>query len=280
MDAPPPAAAAGTLTIGGDLTVNRLGFGAMRITGAGIWGPPADPVAARRVLQRAVELGVDFIDTADSYGPEVSERLIAEALHPYPRGLVVATKGGMVRPGAGEWVADGRPAHLRAACEASLKRLRLERIDLYQLHCIDPRVPLEDSIGELLRLQVEGKIRHLGVSNFRPPDLERARRLARIVSVQNRYNIAERSPEVLAVCERDSLAFIPWGPIGRAAANWALRPVARAHGVERIAIALAWLLAKSPVMLPIPGTGCIEHLERNVAAAALRLSAAELAQLE
>jgi len=279
MDAQRPAAAAGTLTIGGDLTVSRLGFGAMRITGPGIWGPPADSAAARRVLQRAVELGVDFIDTADSYGPEVSERLIAAALHPYPRGLVVATKGGMVRPGAGEWAADGRPAHLRAACEASLKRLRLERIDLYQLHCIDPRVPLEESLGELVRLQAEGKIRHIGVSNFRPADLERARRLARIVSVQNRYNIDERPGEVLAVCERDGLAFIPWGPIGRAAANAALRPVARAHGVERIAIAIAWLLAKSPAMLPIPGTGSLEHLERNVAAAGLRLSAAELAQL-
>jgi pyridoxine 4-dehydrogenase len=282
MDAPLPAAAAGTLNIGGDLTVNRLGFGAMRITGPGIWGPPKDPAAARRVLQRAIELGVDFIDTADSYGPEVSERLIAEALHPYPKGLVIATKGGLVRPRASSWEADVRPVHLRAACEGSLKRLRLERIDLYQLHCTDPRVPLEDSLGELVRLQGEGKIRHIGVSNFTVADLERGRRVARIVSVQNRYNIEEHPREVLAVCERDGLAFIPWGPLGRSAAgwaSWALRPAARAHDVDRVAIALAWLLAKSPVMLPIPGTGSLEHLEHNVAAAGLRLTAAELARI-
>ncbi|MGP8034434.1 MAG: aldo/keto reductase [Steroidobacteraceae bacterium] len=280
MEAHKPAAAAGTLRIGDDLTVNRLGFGAMRITGQGIWGEPADAAVARHVLRRAVELGVDFIDTADSYGPQVSERLIAEALHPYPRGLLIATKGGLVRPSAPEWAADGRPAHLRAACEGSLKRLKLGRIDLYQLHRIDPRVPLEDSIGELLRLQAEGKIRHIGVSNFGVSELARARRITRIVSVQNRYNAADRSSaDVLAVCERDGLAFIPWAPIGRALANGNLEAAARTHGVSAVEIAIAWLLAKSPAMLPIPGTGSVVHLERNVAAAGIRLSAGEVAEL-
>src|SRR5215467_14961554 len=204
-----PAAAAGTLTIGGDLVVNRMGFGAMRLTGPGIWGEPKDAVEARRVLRRAVELGVDFIDTADAYGPEVSERLIKEALHPYPAGLVIATKGGSLRPGPDQWVQDGRPAHLRDACEASLKRLKLERIDLYQLHRIDAKVPMADSLGELMRLQTAGKIRYIGVSNFNVEELQRARRIARIVSVQNRYNVADRSSaDVLAACARDGLAFI------------------------------------------------------------------------
>jgi len=284
----PPAAAAGTLRIGGDLMVNRMGFGAMRITGSGIWGEPKDAGEARRVLRRAVELGVDFVDTADAYGPQVSERLIAEALHPYPQGLVIATKGGLVRPGPSSWVPDGRPQHLREACEASLKRLQLARIDLYQFHHIDPKVPLEDSIGELARLQKEGKIRHLGVSNFTVEELARARRVTPIVSVQNRYNIADRtSADVLAVCEREGLAFIPWAPIARgspdilesSAASKALDALAKAHGVSVFQAAIAWLLAKSPAMLPIPGTSSVAHLEEDVAAARIRLSAGELAAL-
>ena len=281
------AAAAGTLTLGGDLVVNRMGFGAMRITGPGIWGEPKDPAEAHRVLRRAVELGVNFIDTADAYGPEVSERLIAEALHPYPQGLVIATKGGLVRPGPSQWVPDGRPEHLREACEASLKRLKLSRIDLYQFHRIDPKVPLEDSIGELARLQKEGKIRHVGVSNFDVAELARARRVTPIVSVQNRYNIADRSSaDVLAVCEREQLAFIPWAPIARGssdtlegnAASKALDAIAHAHGVSVFQAAIAWLLA-TPAMLPIPGTSSVAHLEEDVAAAGIKLSATELAAI-
>jgi aryl-alcohol dehydrogenase-like predicted oxidoreductase len=281
------AAAAGTLRIGSDLSVNRMGFGAMRLTGEGIWGEPKDPAEARRVLRRAVELGVDFIDTADSYGPEVSERLIAEALYPYPRGIVIATKGGIVRPDASQWVSDGRPQHLREACEASLSRLKLARIDLYQLHRIDPNVPLEDSLGELARLQKEGKIRHVGVSNFNAAELARARRVVPIVSVQNRYNVADRSSEeVLSVCLRDGLAFIPWAPIARGSpgrlesnGSKALESVAGAHGVSVLQVAIAWLLAKSPVMLPIPGTSSVPHLEENVAAADVRLTPADLAAI-
>ena len=281
------AAAAGTLTLGGDLVVNRMGFGAMRITGPGIWGEPKDPAEAHRVLRRAVELGVNFIDTADAYGPEVSERLIAEALHPYPQGLVIATKGGLVRPGPSQWVPDGRPEHLREACEASLKRLKLSRIDLYQFHRIDPKVPLEDSIGELARLQKEGKIRHVGVSNFDVAELARARRVTPIVSVQNRYNIADRSSaDVLAVCEREHLAFISWAPIARgssdtlegSAASKALDAIAHAHGVSVYQVAIAWLLA-TPAMLPIPGTSSVAHLEEDVAAAGIKLSATELAAI-
>ncbi|TLZ21527.1 MAG: aldo/keto reductase [Gammaproteobacteria bacterium] len=281
------AAAAGTLTLGGDLVVNRMGFGAMRITGPGIWGEPKEPAEAHRVLRRAVELGVNFIDTADAYGPEVSERLIAEALHPYPQGLVIATKGGLVRPGPSQWVPDGRPEHLREACEASLKRLKLSRIDLYQFHRIDPKVPLEDSIGELARLQKEGKIRHVGVSNFDVAELARARRVTPIVSVQNRYNIADRSSaDVLAVCEREHLAFIPWAPIARgssdtlegSAATKALDAIAHAHGVSVYQVAIAWLLA-TPAMLPIPGTSSVAHLEEDVAAAGIKLSATELAAI-
>ncbi|TLZ13691.1 MAG: aldo/keto reductase [Gammaproteobacteria bacterium] len=281
------AAAAGTLTLGGDLVVNRMGFGAMRITGPGIWGEPKEPAEAHRVLRRAVELGVNFIDTADAYGPEVSERLIAEALHPYPQGLVIATKGGLVRPGPSQWVPDGRPEHLREACEASLKRLRLSRIDLYQFHRIDPKVPLEDSIGELARLQKEGKIRHVGVSNFDVAELARARRVTPIVSVQNRYNIADRSSaDVLALCEHEGLAFIPWAPIARGssdtlegnAASKALDAIAHAHGVSVYQVAIAWLLA-TPAMLPIPGTSSVAHLEEDVAAAGIKLSATELAAI-
>jgi len=282
-----PAGAAGTLKIGSDLVVNRMGFGAMRLTGPGIWGEPKDAPEARRVLRRAVELGVNFIDTADAYGPEVSERLIKEALHPYPAGLVIATKGGTLRPEASQWVPDGSPAHLREACEASLKRLKLERIDLYQLHRIDPRVPVADSLGELERLQKEGKIRHIGLSQVSVDELATARRIVPIVSVQNRYNVAERSSgDVLAVCEREQLIFIPWAPIARGApekleadSGHALEVVARAHGVNVLQAALAWLLAKSPVMLPIPGTSSVTHLEEDIAAAHIRLTAAELASL-
>src|ERR1700719_5358160 len=286
--APAPAAAAGILKIGGDMVVNRMGFGAMRITGSGIWGEPKDPVEARRVLRRAVELGVDFIDTADAYGPEVSERLIAEALHPYPEGLIIATKGGLLRRGPSQWVPDGRPEHLREACEASLKRLKLARIDLYQFHRIDPKVPLEDSLGELARLQKEGKIRHVGVSNFGVEDLARARRVVPVVSVQNRYNIADRSSaDVLAVCEREGVAFIPWAPIARgssdtlegSANSQTLDALAQAHGVSVFQAAIAWLLAKSAAMLPIPGTSSVSHLEENVAAARVKLSASELAAI-
>ena len=278
-----PAAAAGAITLGKDLTVNRLGFGAMRITGEGIWGDPPDVAEAHQVLRRAVGLGVNFIDTADSYGPEVSERLIAEALYPYPKGLVIATKGGIVRPSREQWERDGRPAHLRAACEASLKRLRLERIDLYQLHAIDPSVPLEDSVGEIARLKQEGKIRHVGVSNVDVEQLAKARAIVDVVSVQNRYNVSDRSSDpVLAVCERDGLAFIPWGPLSQsprdsgAASRTRLEAWAARRDVSFPQAAVAWLLARSPAMLPIPGTSKLKHLEENVAAAALRLSPAEM----
>jgi pyridoxine 4-dehydrogenase len=287
-DAAIPAAASGTLTIGGDLRVNRLGFGAMRLTGDGIWGEPKDPAEARRVLQRAVALGVDFIDTADAYGPEVSERLIAEALYPYPAGLVIATKGGLTRPGPDQWQPDGRPEHLRAACEASLRRLKLTRIDLYQLHMIDPKVPLEDSLGELGRMQKEGKIRHIGVSNFKVDDLARARRVVRVVSVQNRYNIADRgSQDVLGLCAKEGLAFIPWAPIARGSttrlekdnSGAGLEALARAREVSVFQAAIAWLLAESPVMLPIPGTSSLEHLQENIAAAAIHLTPAEVSAI-
>ena len=279
------ATESGTIMIGGDLTVHRLGLGAMRITGPDIWGPPADPAEARRVLQRAVALGVNFIDTADSYGPGASEELIAEALHPYPSGLVIATKGGIVRPTRARWDPDCRPEHLRAACEASLKRLRLERIDLYQLHTVDPRVRLEESLGELVRLQVEGKIRHIGVSNVQVAELTRARRIATVVSVQNRYNVADRSSDaVLVACEREGLAFIPWRPLAQdsgdvIATGGPLVPLARVasrRGLSMTQASLAWLLARSPAMVPIPGTSRVANLEENVAAAAFRLSAEEM----
>jgi aryl-alcohol dehydrogenase-like predicted oxidoreductase len=280
-----PAAAAGQLVVG-DMAVNRMGFGAMRLTGPGIWGEPQDRPAAARVLRRVLELGINFIDTANSYGPEVNERLIAEALHPYPAGLVIATKGGLVRPGPGKFVAEGHPRKLREACEASLQRLRIERIDLYQLHSPDRQVPLEDSIGELARLQSEGKIRHIGVSNVTVPELELARRLVTVVSVQNRYNVADRSSEeVLAYCERHGIAFLPWFPLkagrlaGGDAAARSLREIAGARGVPPAQLALAWLLARSRVMLPIPGTSSVAHLEENVAATALRLDEDEKARL-
>jgi aryl-alcohol dehydrogenase-like predicted oxidoreductase len=283
-----PAAAAGTLTLGGDLTVNRMGFGAMRLTGEGIWGQPKDPAEARRVLKRSLELGVNFIDTADAYGPNVDEDLIAAALYPYPRGLVIATKGGHTRPSPGQWVPDGRPEHLRAACEGSLKRLRLERIDLYQFHTIDPKVALEDSIGELARLQKQGKIRHVGVSNFNVDELARAQRIVPIVSVQNRYNASDRSSQsVLEACTRQALAFIPWAPVASGSAaklekenqGKGLDAVAQARGISVFQVAIAWLLAQSPVMLPIPGTSSVEHLQQNISAAAIKLSPAELAAI-
>jgi aryl-alcohol dehydrogenase-like predicted oxidoreductase len=275
------AAAAGTIDLGGDLTVQRMGFGAMRLTGQGIWGEPADPDACRAVLRRAVELGVDFIDTADSYGPEVSERLIAEALHPYPENLVIATKGGMVRPGPGRWDPDGRPEHLRAACEGSLERLRLDEIPLYQLHRPDPRVPLEDSVGALVQLKDEGKIRHIGLSNVDEAEIHRAMAITPVVSVQNMFNVgSRRSAAVLDVCETEQLAFIPWAPIGQGAPRGkALARIAAAHGATQQQTALAWLLARSTAMLPIPGTSSVAHLEENIAAASLRLSQAEVDEL-
>jgi len=279
-----PAAAAGSMTLGGDLVVRRMGFGAMRITGQGIWGDPPDRAKAHAVLRRAVELGVNLIDTADSYGPEVSEKIIAEALHPYPPGLVIATKGGLTRSGPGQWHRNGRPEHLRKACEGSLRRLRVDRIDVYQLHAIDAAVPMEDSLGELSRLKTEGKIRHVALSNVSVDQLKRARALVEIVSVQNRYNLGDRASEdVLQVCERDGLGFLPWYPVGAGdltRAGGPLDRVARAHAVTPAQVALAWLLLHSPVMLPIPGTSSTVHLEENVAAAALSLDDGEMLSLE
>jgi len=281
-EAPRPAAEAGQITVG-DLTVNRLGFGAMRVAGPDIWGEPKDRAAMRKLLLRAFELGHNFLDTADSYGPDVSELIIAEALHPYPQGLVIATKGGLTRPSRHRWDEDGRPEHLRRAVDGSLKRLRVERIDLYQLHAPDPKVPYADSLGTLATLQRAGKIRHLGISNVDVRQLEVARRIAPIVSVQNEYNIGNRESDgVLAACEKAGIAFLPWYPLG---AGRALR----AAGVKRVAarlratpaqVALAWLIARSPVMLPIPGTSSLAHLEENAAAASLRLSAEDFAALE
>jgi pyridoxine 4-dehydrogenase len=273
-----------TITIGSDLTVNRLGFGAMRLTRKGIWGEPPDRRGAIALLRRVVERGVNFIDTADSYGPEVSERLIAEALHPYPRGLVIATKGGLVRPGPDRWVPDCRPQHLREACEGSLKRLKLDRIDLYQLHTVDPRVPLQESIGALVDLQRAGKIRHIGVSNENLSQLAQARAMARVVSVQNRYNLEDRTHEGVAdACTREGLAFLPWYPLAAGAlaatARGTLDEIARRHKATRGQVALAWLLHRSPVMLPIPVTSSIEHFEENAAAATLALTEEEVAAL-
>ena len=270
--------------LGGDLPVNRLGFGAMRITGEGIWGWPPDRDNALKVLRRTVELGVNLIDTADAYGPEVSELLIAEALHPYPPGLVIATKGGNTRPGPGQWVPNGQPEYLKQCVDKSLKRLRLERIDLYQLHRIDPKVPEEDSLGALKEMQDAGKIRHVGLSEVAPEQIERARKILPIVSVQNRYNIEDRKWEnTLVYCEKERLGFMPWSPIGGnrgLKAGDALATVAKAHGASGVQIALAWLLQRSPVMLPIPGTSSVAHLEENVAAAKLKLTPAEWKQID
>jgi pyridoxine 4-dehydrogenase len=276
-----PAAAAGTLTLGGDLTVNRMGFGAMRLTGSGIWGPPRDRTEAIRVLQRAVELGVNFFDTADSYGPHVAEELIAEALHPYP-GLVIATKAGFERPGPNQWVENGRPEYLRRQLEGSLRRLKLERIDLWQLHRIDPKVPAQEQFEAIREFQHEGLIRHVGLSEVSVDDVERARRVVPIVSVQNRYNVTDRKwDHEVDYCEREGLAFIPWFPLsaGKLAAA-PLQQVAERHGATEFQIALAWLLARSPSMLVIPGTSSVEHLEENVAAAEMRLTVRDIEELE
>jgi aryl-alcohol dehydrogenase-like predicted oxidoreductase len=273
-----------TFTIGGDLEVHRLGFGAMRITGDGIWGPPRDRDAAIAVLRRAVELGIDLIDTADSYGPHVSEQLIAEALHPYPDGLVVATKGGLERTGPGQWPRNGRPEHLKAACEGSLRDLRVDRIDLYQLHAPDEDVPYAESVGALKELQDAGKIRHIGVSNVNVDQLAEARSLVDVVTVQNRFNLVDRvDQDVLDVCDRDGLGFFPWFPLesgSLARPGGIADDIARAHGATAGQVALAWLLAHSPVILPIPGTASIAHLEENAAAAALELDATEIARLD
>jgi pyridoxine 4-dehydrogenase len=272
-----------TFTIGGDLEVRRLGFGAMRITGKGIWGPPDDPEEAKRVLRRVVELDVNLIDTADSYGPEVSENLIAEALYPYPDGVVIATKGGLRRTGPGEWPRDARPERLKECCDASLRRLRLERIDLYQLHSPDPKVPLEDSLGALRDLQDEGKIRHIGVSNVSAEQLDRAQAVVDVVTVQNRYNLVDRSSEdVLEACECGGLGFIPWFPLATgdlARPGGPVDQLASAREATPGQLALAWLLARSPVMLPIPGTASIDHLEENVAAQRISLDGEDLERL-
>jgi len=266
-------------SLGGDLTVNRLGFGAMRVTGQGIWGWPPDRQNALKVLKRAVDLGVNLFDTADSYGPDTSELLIAEALYPYPKGLVIATKGGLTRPGPSRWVPNCRPEHLKQALEGSLKRLRLERIDLYQLHTVDPKVPLEDSVGALKQMQDAGKIRHIGLSNINRAEIDRARKIVPIVSVQNRYNIEDRkSEDVLVYCEKEMLGFLPWFPIGGGGVLKPKNPLnaaANAHDVSVIQVALAWLLQRSPVMLPIPGTASLAHLEENMAAVRLKLTPEE-----
>jgi len=278
-----PAKKSGEFLIGNDLRVTRLGYGAMRITGDGIWGEPADRAEAIRVLRRTIELGINFIDTADSYGPFVSEEIIAEALHPYPTGLVIATKGGFDRPGPNEWVENGKPEHLRAACEGSLRRLRLDRIDLYQLHRIDPKVPAEDQVGTLKDLQAQGKIKHIGLSEVSVRQIQHARTIVPIVSVQNRYSITDRgSEDVLEYCEKENMGFIPWfplaagkvsgadSPIGKVAASWKATPSQ---------VALAWLLARSPVMLPSPGTSKVEHLEENVRAAGFKIQKKQTQEL-
>jgi len=277
MSSEPSATAAGTIDIGGDLTVNRLGFGAMRITGQGIWGEPPDREQAKATLRRALELDVNFIDTADSYGPEVSENLIAEALYPYPDDLVIATKGGQLRPGPGRWEPDGRPSHLREACEGSLRRLRLEQIPLYQWHRTDPKVPLADSMGVLAEMKAEGKIRHIGVSNFTEEQLREAQQITPIVSVQNRYNVSDRRSEsMIDLCEQEQLVFLPWAPIQEMDKRVAVAVAAEQHHVTEYQVVLAWLLASSPMMLPIPGTGSSGHVAENVAAAGIELTGNEV----
>ncbi len=287
-----PAEASGTLTIGGDLKVYRLGFGAMRLTGEGIWGPPANKQEAIAVLHRALELGINLIDTADSYGPEVSELLIAEALYPYPKDLVIATKGGLLRPGPGQWLPDGRPEHLCEALEGSLRRLRLDRIDIYQFHRPDPRVPFEDSVGELAKMRADGKIRHVGLSNITIEQLAQAQKIVPIVTVQNHYNLASResermsaqqSEEMIDICERQGIGFIPWNPL---AAGELARPggpldqIAKRHNAKPSQIALAWLLKRSSTMLPIPGTSSVKHLEENVMGATIRLTQEEFEAID
>jgi pyridoxine 4-dehydrogenase len=279
-----PAKKSGEFLIGNDLRVTRLGFGAMRITGEGIWGEPADRAEAIRVLRRAVELGINFIDTADSYGPNVSEEIIAEALYPYPQGLVIATKGGFMRPGPNKWVENGKPEHLRSACEGSLRRLRLERIDLYQLHRIDPKVPAEDQLGTLKDLQAQGKIKHIGLSEVSVRQIEHARTIVPIVSVQNRYSVTDRgSEDVLKFCEKEKMAFIPWFPLAAGRVSGSESPISRIAAQWNATpsqVALAWLLARSPVMLPIPGTSKVQHLEENVAAAELKMDAKKMQELD
>ncbi len=278
------AKASGTFVVGGDLPVNRLGYGAMRITGKGIWGEPKDPETAKKVLRRAVELGVNFIDTADSYGPEVSERLIGEALSPYSKGVVIATKAGLTRQGPDKWLPVGRPEYLQQEVEMSLRRLKLERIDLWQLHRIDPKVPVEESLGVIKKLQEQGKIRHVGLSEVKPHEIEQARKIVDVVSVQNQYNIADRRHEdVLEYCEKHKLAFIPWFPVAAGKLTepgGKLDAAAKRHGATLSQLSLAWLLHRSPVMLPIPGTSSIEHLEENVAAGSVKLSDAEWKEIE
>lgn len=278
-----PAAAAGTIALAPDMAVNRMGFGAMRLTGPGIWGEPADVEECRRVLRRALRLGINFIDTADSYGPEVSERLIAETLRPYPPELVIATKGGLVRPGPGQWVSDGRPEHLQESLEGSLRRLGVDRIDLYQLHRPDPRVPFEDSLGTLVRMRDEGKIRAIGVSNVNDAQLATALEMTTIASVQNRYNLMDRQSEgVLRMCEQSGIAFIPWAPImiDDPRPNEAPWRIATEHGISTRQLALAWVLAHSSQTLPIPGTASVRHLEENVAAASVRLTPEQVQALD
>jgi pyridoxine 4-dehydrogenase len=278
------AATGSTWRIGADLIVNRLGFGAMRLTGEGIWGWPADRENAKKVLKRAVDLGVNLIDTADAYGPEVSELLIAEALHPYPAGLVIATKGGLTRPAPGQWEPNGRPDYLKGCVDKSLKRLRLDRIDLYQLHRIDPKVPAEDSLGALKEMQAAGKIRHIGLSEVSPAQIDRARKIVPIVTVQNRYNIGDRKwDKTLEYCEKEQLGFMPWSPVGGGGglhAGTELEAFAKQHGVSVYQLAIAWLLHRSPVILPIPGTASVPHLEENVAAASLKLSQDDWRQID
>lgn len=280
----PDAARSGTFLIGGDLPVRRLGFGAMRITGSGIWGPPADRDESIAVVRRAVELGTTLIDTADSYGPEVSEEIIGEALAPYPDDVVVATKAGLTRSGPNEWSPNGRPDHIRQACEGSLRRLKLDTIPLYQLHRIDPEVPVEDSLGTILELQAEGKVRHIGVSEVTVDELHQCQAITPIVTVQNRYNLVDREWEdVLDVCTAEGIGFIPWFPLAvgdLAKEHDALSEAAEAHGAAPSQIALAWLLGRSPVVLPIPGTGSVAHLEENVAAAHIELTDDQRAALD
>ena len=267
-----------TFTIGGDLPVNRLGFGAMRLTGEGIWGWPPDRENALKVLRRAVELGANLIDTADAYGPETDELLIAEALYPYPKGLVIATKGGNTRPGPDKWVPDGRPEYLKQCVDKSLKRLKLERIDLYQLHRVDPKVPMEDSLGALKEMQSAGKIRHIGLSEVSPEQVQRARKIVPIVTVQNRYNMTDRKwDNTLAYCEKEQIGFMPWAPVGgsRGMTSGALEKIAKDHGVSIYQLGLAWLLHRSSVMLPIPGTSSLAHLDENMAARNLKLTPEE-----
>ena len=267
-----------TFSIGGDLPVNRLGFGAMRLTGEMIWGWPPDRENARKVLQRAVDLGVNLIDTADAYGPETDELLIAEALYPYPKGLVIATKGGQIRPGPTQWVPKGDPEYLKQCVDKSLKRLKLERIDLYQLHRVDPKVPMEDSLGALKEMQSAGKIRHIGLSEVSPEQVQRARKIVPIVTVQNRYNITDRQwDNTLAYCEKEQIGFMPWAPVGgtRGMTSAALEKIAKDHGISIYQLGLAWLLHRSPVMLPIPGTSSLAHLDENMAARKIQLTAEE-----